>query len=196
MRFHSILFLLFFTTQLTFSQLEFGLKVGLNFDAAGDIVVVADQLQKQGSLKGKTGYHLGVYAKVNILAFYLRPELQFTKVSSQFEDQSIETSRIELPVSFGINMLGPVSLFFGPTAFFNLSQASNELKLEEIQNKTSMGLHIGTRLKLGPIGVDLRYEKGLSAMESNLLSQAGVPVGGQINTQPNQFTVGVSFKLN
>ena len=63
---------------------------------------------------------LGVYAKVNILAFYLRPELQFTKVSSQFEDQSIETSRIELPVSFGINMLGPVSLFFGPTAFFNL----------------------------------------------------------------------------
>ncbi|MBT4826535.1 MAG: hypothetical protein HON74_07465, partial [Flavobacteriaceae bacterium] len=52
MRFHSILFLLFFTTQLTFSQLEFGLKGGLNFDAAGDIVVVADQLQKQGSLKG------------------------------------------------------------------------------------------------------------------------------------------------
>jgi hypothetical protein len=93
-------------------------------------------------------------------------------------------------------MLGPVCLFFGPTAFFNLSQASNELKLEEIQNKTSMGLHIGTRLKLGPIGVDLRCEKGLSAMESNLLSQAGVPVGGQINTQPNQFTVGVSFKLN
>jgi hypothetical protein len=196
MRFHSIFFLLFFTTKFSFSQLEFGIKGGLNFDAAGDIVMVAGQFQKQGSLKGKTGYHLGVYAKVNILAFYLRPELQFTKVSSQFEDQSIETSRIELPVSFGINMLGPVSLFFGPTAFFNLSQASNELKLEEIQNKTSMGLHIGTRLKLGPIGVDLRYEKGLSAMESNLLSQAGVPVGGQINTQPNQFTVGVSFKLN
>ena len=196
MRFHSVLFLLFFTTQLSFSQFEYGLKGGLNFDTAGDIVVVADQLEKQGSLKGKTGYHLGVYAKVKILAFYLRPELQFTKVSSQFEDQSIETSRIELPVSFGINMLGPLSLFFGPTAFFNLSQASNELKLEEIQNKTSMGLHIGARLKLGPIGVDLRYEKGLSAMKSNLLSQAGVPVGGQINTQPNQFTVGVSFKLN
>ena len=147
-------------------------------------------------MKGKSGYHLGVYAKVNILAFYLRPELQFTKVSSQFDNQSIETSRIELPVSFGINLLGPVSLFFGPTAFFNLSQASSELKLEEIQNKTSMGLHIGTRLKLGPVGVDFRYEKGLSAMESNLLSQSGVPVGGQINTQPNQFSLGVSFDLN
>ena len=196
MRFNSIFFLLFFTTQLSFSQIEFGLKGGLNFDAAGDIVVVADQFQKQGSLKGKSGYHLGVYAKVNILAFYLRPELQFTTVTSQFEDESIETSRIELPVSFGINMLGPISLFFGPTAFFSLSQASNELKLEEIQNKTSMGFHIGSRLKLGSIGIDLRYEKGLTAMQSNLLSQAEVPVGGQINTQPNQFTVGVSFKLN
>ena len=137
-----------------------------------------------------------MYAKVNLLAFYLRPELQFTKVSSQFDNQSLETSRIELPVSFGINLLGPVSLFFGPTAFFNLSQASSGLKLEEIQNKTSMGLHVGTRLKLGPVGVDFRYEKGLSAMESNLLSQSGVPVGGQINTQPNQFSLGVSFDLN
>ena len=196
MRFHSILFLLFFTNQLSFSQFEYGLKGGLNFDSAGDIVVVSDQLQKQGSLGAKNGYHLGVYAKVNILAFYLRPELQFTKVISQFENQSIDTSRLELPVSFGINMIGPVSLFFGPTAFFNLSQANNELKFEEIQNKTSMGLHIGARLKLGPIGFDLRYEKGLSPIESTLLYQAGVPVSGQINTQPNQFIVGVSFKLN
>ncbi len=196
MRLHSILFLLFITTQLSFSQLKYGIKGGLNFDSAEDIVVITDQLKEQGSLKGKSGYHLGVYAKVNILAFYLRPELQFTKVSSQFDNQSIETSRIELPVSFGINLLGPVSLFFGPTAFFNISQASSELILEEIQNKTSMGLHVGTRLKLGPVGVDFRYEKGLSAMESNLLSQSGVPVGGQINTQPNQFSLGVSFDLN
>lgn len=191
-----IFFLLVFSTQLSFSQFEYGLKGGLNFDSSGDIVVVADQLQKEGTLDGKTGYHLGVYAEVDFLIFYLRPELQYTKVSSQFENQSINTSRIELPVSFGLKLLGPVSLFLGPTAFFSLSQYSNELTLDKIQNKTSLGLHIGARLKLGPVGVDLRYEKGLSAMESKLLSQAGVPVGGQINTQPNQFTVGVSFKLN
>jgi len=87
-------------------------------------------------------------------------------------------------------------LFLGPTAFFSISQDSNELTIDKIQNKTSLGLHMGARLKLGPLGVDLRYEKGLSPMESKLLSQAGVPVGGQINTQPNQFTLGLSFKLN
>ena len=191
-----ILFLLIFCIQLSFSQFEYGLKGGLNFDSSGDIVVVADQLEKKGTLDGKSGYHLGVYAEVDFLIFYMRPELQFTKVSSQFENQSISTSRIELPVSFGLKLMGPMSFFLGPTAFLSISQGSNELTIDKIQNKTSLGLHMGARLKLGPLGVDLRYEKGLSPMESKLLSQAGVPVGGQINTQPNQFTLGLSFKLN
>ena len=193
MKLRPILFLLVFSIKLSFSQFEYGLKVGLNFDSSGDIVVVADQLQKEGTLDGKTGYHLGVYAEVDFLIFYLRPVLQYTKVSSQFENQSINTSRIELPVSFGLKLMGPMSLFLGPTAFFSISQDSNELTLDKIQNNTSLGLHVGAVIKLGPVGVDLRYEKGLSPMESKLLSQAGVPVGGQINTQPNQFTVGGFF---
>ena len=139
---------------------------------------------------------MGIYAEVDFLVFYLRPELQYTRVSSHYENQFIDTSRIDLPISIGLVLVGPVSLFLGPTAFISLSQVSNELNLDEIQNKTSMGLHIGARLKLGPVGFDLRYEKGLSAMESKLLSQAGLPTGGQINTQPNQFTLGISFKLN
>ena len=191
-----ILFLLVFSTKFTFSQFEYGLKGGLNFDSSGDIVVVADQFEEKGTLDGKLGYHLGVYAEVDFLILYLRPEFQFTKVSSQYENQSINTFRIELPVSFGLKLMGPISLFFGPTAFFSISQDSNELTIDKIQNNTSLGLHIGARLKLGPLGVDLRYEKGLSPMESKLLSQSGVPVGGQINTQPNQFTIGLSFKLN
>lgn len=196
MKFRPLFFLLLLGSQLSLSQFEYGLKGGLNFNSSGEITLLSDQLQKEGNLSGKTGYHLGIYAEVDFLIFYLRPELQYTKVRSQFEDNLIDTARIELPVSLGMTILGPVSLFLGPTAFYSLSQGSNELKFEEIKNKTSLGLHIGARLKLGALGVDLRYEKGLSAMESKLLSQAGIPIGGQINTQPNQFTLGVSFKLN
>ena len=49
MKLRPIFFLLVFSTQLSFSQFEYGLKVGLNFDSSGDIVVVADQLQKEGT---------------------------------------------------------------------------------------------------------------------------------------------------
>ena len=191
-----ILFLLVFSIKLSFSQFEYGFKGGLNFDSSGDIVVFADQFEKKGTLDGKSGYHLGVYTEVDFLILYLRPELQFTKVINQHENQSINTSRIELPVSIGLKLMGPMSLFLGPTAFFSISQDSNELTIDKIQNNTSLGLHMGARLKLGPLGVDLRYEKGFSPMESKLLSQAGEPVSGQINTQPNQFTIGLSFKIN
>ena len=191
-----ILFLLVFSIKLSFSQFEYGLKGGINFDSSGDILVVTDQFEKKGTLDGKSGYHLGVYAEVDFLILYLRPELQLTKVITQYENQSINTSRIELPVSICLKLMGPMSLFLGPTAFFSISQDSNELTIDKIQNNISLGLHMGARLKLGPLGVDLRYEKGLSPMESKLLSQAGVPVGGQINTQPNQFTIGLSFKIN
>lgn len=196
MELRPIFFFLFFCTQISFSQFEYGLKGGLNFGSSGDIVVVTDQLQKEGDLTSKTGYHLGVYSEVYFLMFYLRPEFQYTKLSSQFEDNLIDNERIELPLSLGYSILGPISLFLGPIAYFNLSQKANELKLEKIQNTTSLGLHIGARLKLGALGVDVRYEKGLSTTETKLLSQSGIPVSGQIDSQKDQFTLGVSFKIN
>ena len=192
----SIFSLLVFFTQLSFSQFEYGLKGGLNFGSSGDIVVVTDQLQKEGDLTSKTGYHLGAYSEVYFLMFYLRPEFQYTKLSSQFEDDLIDNERIELPLSIGYSILGPISLFLGPIVYYNLSQKANELKLEKIQNTTSLGLHIGARLKLGALGVDVRYEKGFSTTETKLLSQAGIPVSGQIDSQKDQFTLGVSFKIN
>ena len=196
MELRPIFFFLFFCTQISFSQFEYGLKGGLNFGSSGDIVVVTDQLQKEGDLTSKTGYHLGVYSEVYFLMFYLRPEFQYTKLSSQFEDNLIDNERIELPLSLGYSILGPISLFLGPIAYFNLSQKANEFKLEKIQNTTSLGLHIGARLKLGALGVDVRYEKGLSTTETKLLSQSGISVSGQIDSQKDQFTLGVSFKIN
>ena len=196
MELRPIFFLLFFCTQVSFSQLEYGLKGGLNFGSSGNIVVVTDQLKKEGDLTSKTGYHFGVYSEVYFLMFYLRPEFQYTKLSSQFEDNLIDNERIELPLSLGYSILGPISLFLGPIAYFNLSQKANEFKLEKIQNTTSLGLHIGARLKLGALGVDVRYEKGLSTTETKLLSQSGISVSGQIDSQKDQFTLGVSFKIN
>ena len=89
MKSYPIFFLLLFSAQFSFSQIKFGLKVGVNLDSSGDIVLIADQLQKQGPLDGKTGFHLGVYTEVDFLILYLRPELQYTKVSSQFENNLI-----------------------------------------------------------------------------------------------------------
>ena len=189
-----IFFLLVFCIQLSFSQFEYGLKGGFNFDSSGDIEVFADQFQKKGTLDGKSGYHLGVYAEVDFLILYLRPELQFAKVSSQYENQSINTSRIELPVSFGFKLIGPMSLFLGPTAFFSISQYSNEFTIDNIQNNTSLGLHIGARLKLGPLCVDLRYEKGFRQWKVNCCSKLGSQLVDKSIHNPTNLQLGFLSK--
>ena len=58
MRFHSIFFL-FFTTKFSFSQLEFGIKGGLNFDAAGYIIVVARSISKTRLFEGQNWLSFG-----------------------------------------------------------------------------------------------------------------------------------------
>lgn len=191
-----IFFLFLLSTQLCLAQFNFGLQGGINFDSSGDIKLVSEQFQKEGRLNSKTGFHIGAYAEVDLMVFYLRPEIQYTKVRSEFENNTIDNTRIELPVSVGITVLGPLSVFLGPTAYFNLSQKSAELSLDALKDNTNLGMHIGTRVQLGPVGVDFRYEKGFSSVQSQILSQAGVPTGGEIDTRANQFILGISFKLN
>ena len=55
MKSNLILFLLVFSIKLSFSQFEYGLKGGLNFDSSGDILIVTDQFEKKGTLDGKSG---------------------------------------------------------------------------------------------------------------------------------------------
>lgn len=196
MKLSPIFVFLLLTTYWLSAQFEYGFKGGLNFDTAGDIQLVEEQLLTKGTLSSKAGFHLGVYTQIDFLVLYLRPELQFTKVQQKFEDNTLENSRIELPISLGLKLLGPLSVFAGPTAFFNLSQDSNRLNLENVKNNTSIGMHLGTRIKLGPVGVDFRYERGLSKIESRILSQAGLENAGQLDLRPNQFTLGISFRLN
>jgi hypothetical protein len=50
-------------------------------------------------------------------------------------------------------------------------------------------------MKLGPLGIDLRYESGLSPIQANILSKKGVNVIGNMDSRPNQFMIGVSYKL-
>ena len=66
-----IFFLFLLSTQLCLAQLKFGLQGGLNFDSAGDIKLVSEQLQKEGELKSNSGFHVGGYAQADFLIFYL-----------------------------------------------------------------------------------------------------------------------------
>ena len=66
-----------------FAQLSFGVKGG--YYDFGDLIPTDFRLENF-QFDAKTGFHIGVYGNLDLLTFYLRPELQFSQSVSQLND--------------------------------------------------------------------------------------------------------------
>jgi hypothetical protein len=185
----------FLSTSLLQAQFEFGVKAGLNYDSLGD-VNYTDISATQLSAGSKTGFHVGVYGKLDLLLFYLRPELQFTKINSGFQNTDIGLSKIEAPILLGYKVLGPLSAFAGPSFQYILDENIEGTTLTDIEENFTVGLQIGTRLSLGRFGLGIRYERGFTDNDILILGMNGVPIdGNRIDARPNQFIVSASYEL-
>lgn len=185
----------FLSTSLLQAQFEFGVKAGLNYDSLGD-VNYNDISATQLSAGSKTGFHVGVYGKLDLLLFYLRPELQFTKINSGFQNTDIGLSKIEAPILLGYKVLGPLSAFAGPSFQYILDENIEGTTLTDIEENFTVGLQIGTRLSLGRFGLGIRYERGFTDNDILILGMNGVPIdGNRIDARPNQFIVSASYEL-
>jgi hypothetical protein len=90
----------------------------------------------------------------------------------------------------GYKLLGPISIFTGPTLFYNLSNKTNADSFDMIKNKLNFGYHLGLRLNLGNIGLDFRYEKGGSSMIAETANLENTDL------RVNQIILGLSFKIS
>ena len=131
-----------------------------------------------------------------MLLFYLRPELQFTKINSGFQNTDIGLSKIEAPILLGYKVLGPLSAFAGPSFQYILDENIEGTTLTDIEENFTVGLQIGTRLSLGRFGLGIRYERGFTDNDILILGMNGVPIdGNRIDARPNQFIVSASYEL-
>lgn len=189
-----ILFTVLFA-QLTFSQFSYGIKAGLNYDSLGELTNT--ELATNLQANAKTGFHVGLYSNINLLLFYLRPELQFSKSESSFgDDGSISLHKIEAPVLVGYKILGPLSVFVGPSFQYILSEETSNLSLGEIEKNFTVGLQVGTRFKLGRLGIGVRFERGFTDNEVTLLGANNIDVNGRIDTRAKQWVLSASYKLD
>ena len=190
----TLTFLALLSTTLLQSQFEFGVKGGLNYDSLGD-VDYDDFSATDLSAGSKTGYHIGAYGKIDLLLFYLRPEIQFTKINSGFADKNIGLSKIEAPILLGYKILGPLSVFAGPSFQYILNEDVEGTTLTDIEENFTVGLQIGTRISFGRLGFGVRYERGFTDNDVRILGVNGVDVEGRIDARPNQFIVSASYEL-
>lgn len=189
----AILCLLCFTP--LFSQLSFGMKGGVNYDSFGELNRTDLSLENFKSV-AKTGFHIGIFGSLDLLTFYLRPELQFSQSVSQFNsNETIALNKLEAPVLLGYKILGPLSIFAGPSFQYILKEKGTDISLGDLEENFTVGLQLGTRLKLGRFGLGIRFERGFTDNEVVILGNNDVDIAGRVDTRAKQWIISASYDL-
>jgi opacity protein-like surface antigen len=145
----------------------FGLKAGLNYNANGNYFKDA-QLILDNPLSN-LGFHAGGFAKLDFGLLYVRPELIYSQLKSTVQNEEFLTKRLDAPVLLGTGFLGSlISVFAGPSFHYRLRDDLLGSKFTDIAQNFNTGYQLGLGVNLGPIGLDLRYEKELKGRELSL----------------------------
>lgn len=192
-----ILLIFGFILVSTSSFSQFGVKAGLNYNSNGEyeeIVDVGDNIIKSNG-DAKVGYHFGAYYNIDLTSIYLRPELVYTKTKSDYLSNSYDLSKLDLPVLLGVDLIGPLSVFAGPSFQYILNNDLENKSISNVKDDITVGLNIGAAIKLGNIGFDVRYERGLSSNEASFISDNKINLG-TLDSRPSQLIFSLSIKLD
>ena len=212
------IFILFFliTSSSLIAQGNLGVNFGLNDDNFGSIENIKTKIDDYDlDLKNSTGFQLGLFTEIDLITFYIRPEINlifskskngtaFTSANNNnnilsesinIAEHTYKSSDIQVPIIFGYKVIGPISIFAGPTFKYNLSNSSN-FDLEEIEDKYNLSLLLGTRVKVRSFSLGLRYERGLNNNELLIINANGIDLdNANIDTTTNKLSLNISYDI-
>ena len=178
----------------TFAQTAtgFGLRAGLNYNANGDYFASVSSNAKHPDRN--IGYHFGFFGKIGNRV-YFKPELLYTRTKSDYDSESFTMQKLDAPMLVGFKVLGPISVFGGPSFQYILDTEFEGISINDVKNDFTVGLNFGIGLNLKKIGVDLRYERGFSKNEASFVGLIGTNSASRIDTRPDQLILAFSFIL-
>jgi hypothetical protein len=191
--------LIFAYTQISTAQIQFGVKGGLNYNSNSVKEVGTDIFD---GAESKTGYHAGIWLRVKIpvIGFYIRPELVYTNLKSELTLKGSGTianydfQKIDVPVLFGKKIFGVGNIFVGPSFQYILDSEFDISDISGVETDNfSMGIQFGGGVELGKFGLDIRWERSFSGIESSFINNLGNSV--DFDTRVNQIIIGLSYRL-
>jgi hypothetical protein len=191
--------LAFGVSQFTNAQVDFGIKGGINYNNNGKESFKDETNDIADGASAKTGFHAGLWFRGNIpiLGLYLRPEIVYTQVKTEFEQanssEDYSLKKIDVPVLIGKKFLGFANAFVGPSFQYILDDniSFGDLSTDEF-DKFSVGLQLGAGVEFGKLGFDVRWERGFSDNEASFVSGAD---NFTIDNRVNQIIFGLSLEL-
>ncbi len=193
----SILFLSL--VNISYAQSDYGIKAGLSYNTNGKLTQIVNETETifDNKGKGKSGFNIGFYGRLDLGPIYLRPELIYTKTTTEYDlDQQIEdykVSKIDIPVLVGVKLMGPLSVFAGPAFQYIVSNDLKGLSFNSIEKEFTVGVNIGAGVKFGRFGIDVRYERGFNESETEVIDNASD--GYRQDSRPKQLIFSLSYSL-
>lgn len=177
------------------SNSGWGIKAGLNYNSNGRYIDDAGKIIDNPD--GNVGYHFGIFGKGNLTGnLYIKPELVYTKLKSDYDEEKFDMSKLDLPVLVGFKVIGPLEVFIGPAFQYVLETEFDGITMDDIESNFTVGMNVGVGVSLGNIGIDLRYDRGFSDNEATYINNNIVDGFQQrVATRPEQLILGVSLKL-
>lgn len=201
----SLRFLAFFMLCSTgaFAQFfQLGIRGGINsYNVRYDEITVNNISIESAS---KSGMHLGFYSRVQVLGFYVQPELLYTRMGSSITTTTNGTAstavltfqRIDVPVLLGKKFFGILRVNTGPV-FSNLLKADlNENNLTQNITNTyrnnTVGFQFGVGVDFWKLVIDAKYEGSLMRF-GNSISTNGQSF--TTDARPSQWMLSVGYRV-
>ncbi len=186
-----------------------GIKGGINFGSTGEFSSAvfngSNQIDISQGTNLEFGYHFGVFGKLSLDdKFYFRPELVFTKRQNQYnltgssEEENLNISSLDMPLLLGYKVVGPVSIFIGPSLHYILDKSIDsrgDFNTIDIENDLSLGINTGIAISIHKFVIDLRYERTFSENLLSFQSDVNTSFFGTIDTRAEQIILSLSYKI-
>ncbi|WP_316840332.1 porin family protein [Pedobacter gandavensis] len=183
------------SSMMAFSQIlpsfQFGLKGGVNLT----------KFSTEGTLKSdnRAGYYGGIWARIGAAGIHLQPEMYVSgknttlKADNGFENK-VDFTSLDIPVLVGTKIgaagIG-LRLNTGPVVSFvlskdqSISDAAGQAFKGSFKDQ-NFAWQFGAGLDVSKLGIDLRYEQGLSKIGKDEYSGA---------KKLGLFTLGLAYRL-
>ncbi|MDF2157575.1 porin family protein [Algoriphagus sp. CAU 1675] len=149
----------------------------------------------------QSGYHIGLFARIEGTGFFVQPEFLFTQTSGTFSyngpimdgnsDFEASFNRLDIPVMMGMKFFKILRLQAGPIASVNINS-----KLEDVvgevsdvdYNKATLGYQAGIGLDIGNMIIDAKYEGSLQNVTDRIRTF-------ETDQRINQWILSVGFRI-
>ena len=205
-----ILLFLFFNINNLSGQLisiDYGLKAGINFNSQLNITADIESISNKINIfESRNGQHFGIFLKLSIKDFYLKPEFNYTQIKNSYDIPYVlvqtknvvtnfDQKKFDVPVMIGYKFFKNLNVFVGPRFEFVKKVSFDNFDLEDLKNDYRIGLQYGVGVKFSRFEIDIRAERGFEKNEINYMNNSIGDKNQFITSTGRLYLLALSFYL-